>query len=78
MTGRYRRCTSWLCYFGLAARVWGCPGVLGGRLITKSDIIDFEDTTQGGEAKYQNIREGRSRRYDVLIEESSQGSKRAP
>ena len=44
------------------------PGGLGGRLITNSDIImDFEDTTQGSEAKHQKIGEGRSRGDDVLM-----------
>lgn len=58
---------------------FSCSGGLGGCLITRSDIIlDFEDTTQGGEAKHEKIREGRSRGDDVMMEESSQGSSVIP
>ena len=49
--------------------VSGCPGAL---LITKSDfILGFEQMTQGGEAKHQKIREGRSTGDGVLTEEES-------
>ena len=72
VTGRYRRCTSWLCYLGLAARVRGCLGSLGGCLITKSDLIlDFEDTTQGVSLSIIRLERVGSRGDDVLMEESS-------
>ena len=57
----------------------GCPSGLGGRLVTKSDLIldigkVLKDRTQGGEAKHQKIRAGRGRGDGVLMEESSKGA----
>ena len=54
---------------------FSCSGSLGGRLITKSDLIlDFVDITEGVRLSIKKIREGTSRGNDVLMEESSQGS----
>ena len=49
--------------FGFSCPGEGVSGWPGALLISKSDfILGFENTTHGGEAKHQRVREGRRRR----------------